>query len=220
MRDRDVDSGEGLCTLRRHEQRLERRKKTASNRVGASGLALTTHRARNRCAPRDGQRLPEGGRHRVRQPRAWGRRPPAKPANGGITGSTAESSARNGNPNPKNLPEEGNSKSQTAKPANEVITGFGVEFSGVAAKPHSPTASVCEPFREAIALGLSRGRNAMAIWRHDGYSGRDTAERTRVRRRVVSSRRSNLCGRADAAKPRRTWDVSAARVLRPGAMLH
>ena len=28
----------------------------------------------------------------------------------------------------------------------------------------SPTASACEPFRELIELGLSRGRNAMAIW--------------------------------------------------------
>src|SRR5215469_17958448 len=64
MRDRDVDSDEGLCTLRRYEQRLERRKKTASNRVGAPGLALTAHRARNRGAPGDGQRLPEGSRYR------------------------------------------------------------------------------------------------------------------------------------------------------------
>src|SRR5215467_12401991 len=63
MRNRDVDSGEGVCTLRRHEQRLERRKETASHRVGAAGLALTTHRARNRCAPGDGQRLPEGSRY-------------------------------------------------------------------------------------------------------------------------------------------------------------
>jgi hypothetical protein len=28
----------------------------------------------------------------------------------------------------------------------------------------SPRASACEPFREAIELGLSRGRNARAIW--------------------------------------------------------
>ena len=64
----------------------------------------------------------------VRPPRAWGRRPPAKPA-------------------------------------NEVITGFGVGLSGVDSKHHSPTTpSACEPFREAIELGLSQGRNAMAIW--------------------------------------------------------
>jgi len=28
----------------------------------------------------------------------------------------------------------------------------------------SPSASACEAYREAIELGLSRGRNAMAIW--------------------------------------------------------
>jgi len=28
----------------------------------------------------------------------------------------------------------------------------------------SPSVSACEPFQEAIDLGLSRGRNAMAIW--------------------------------------------------------
>src|SRR5262249_13311143 len=56
----------------------------------------------------------------VRRRRAGGRRPPANPANEVITGSTEESPATNGNPNPKSLPEEG--KGQTAKPANEVIT--------------------------------------------------------------------------------------------------
>jgi hypothetical protein len=52
--------------------------------------------------------------------------------------------------------------------AKEVTTGFGVELSDVRrgnAKPAS-SLSVCEPFREAIELGLSRGRNAAAIW-HD-----------------------------------------------------
>jgi len=35
-----------------------------------------------------------------------------------------------------------------------------------------PSASVCEPYREAIELGLSRGRNAKAIWQDlvDGSS--------------------------------------------------
>lgn len=99
----------------------------------------------------------------VRPPRAWGRRPPAKPANEVITGSTEDSSDPNGKPNLKTTSSE-EGKSQTAKPANEVITGFGVGLSGVGSKNHSPTPSSCEPFREAIELGLSRGRNAMAIW--------------------------------------------------------
>ena len=57
-----------------------------------------------------------------------------------------------------------------AKPANEVITDFGGELvvrAAAAAEPqpsHSPSASACAPYRDAIELGLSRGRNAMAIW--------------------------------------------------------
>jgi hypothetical protein len=55
-----------------------------------------------------------------------------------------------------------------AKPANEneVITGFGVKLSDSERKSPKPVASpsFCEPFREAIELGLSRGRHAMAIW--------------------------------------------------------
>lgn len=44
-----------------------------------------------------------------------------------------------------------------------MTTGFGVELSGLESRP-TPAASGCEPFREAIELGLSRGRKAMAIW--------------------------------------------------------
>ena len=123
--------------LRRIEQETGVRRETASTYLKSAGIG-------------------------VRPPRAWGRRPPAKPANEVITGSTEESPATKGNPNPKSLPEEG--KGQTAKPANEVITGFGVGLSGVGSKNHSSTPSSCEPFREAIELGLSHGRNAMAIW--------------------------------------------------------
>jgi hypothetical protein len=51
-----------------------------------------------------------------------------------------------------------------------VITDFGAELATGAAdvpEPHpgrSPSASACAPYREAIELALSRGRNAMAIW--------------------------------------------------------
>jgi hypothetical protein len=57
-----------------------------------------------------------------------------------------------------------------AKPANEVTSDFGPEFSGentVVADPlpgRSPSASACQPWREVIEPGLSRGRNAKAIW--------------------------------------------------------
>jgi transposase len=61
-----------------------------------------------------------------------------------------------------------------AKPAIEASTD------PAAAKPpeeveplpgRSPSASACEPYREMIELGLSRGRNAMAIWQDlvDGH---------------------------------------------------
>jgi transposase len=64
------------------------------------------------------------------------------------------------------------------KPASEVTPDSGEESAGEeAAKPaepqpgRSPSASACEPYREAIEVGLSRGRNAKAIWQDlvDGY---------------------------------------------------
>jgi transposase len=57
-----------------------------------------------------------------------------------------------------------------AKPASEVTTDFGAELAdGTTAPPEpkpgrSPSASACGPYRDAIELGLSHGRNAMAIW--------------------------------------------------------
>ena len=101
----------------------------------------------------------------VRSPSGWGRCEP-KPANEVITDLGAAKAAIavipdphdpncNPNPNPENLSNKGKAKA-TSKPANEneVITDSAV-VSG---------SSACEPYREAIDLGLSRGRNAMAIW--------------------------------------------------------
>jgi transposase len=91
-----------------------------------------------------------------RPPGSWGRQPLAKPANEVIT-----------DPAPVT---EVSGDAVPAKPANEVITDFGAESAvGVtsATEPqpsHSPSASACAPYRDAIELGLSRGRNAMAIW--------------------------------------------------------
>src|ERR1700674_2091651 len=66
-----------------------------------------------------------------------------------------------------------------AKPASpeKVTTDLGAELVDAPAlvpepRPgRSPSASACEPHREVIELGLSRGRNAMAIWQElvDGY---------------------------------------------------
>jgi transposase len=73
----------------------------------------------------------------VRPPGGWGRASPVKPANGVITDSEAIG----------------------PKPAIGLITDSGVELPS-----RSPSASACAPHRDAIELGLSRGRNALAIW--------------------------------------------------------
>ena len=75
----------------------------------------------------------------VRPPGAWGRRAPAKPANE-VTTDPADS-----------------------KPANEVTTDFGQPISPPTGHPQRAT-SACKPYRELIQQGLSRDRNAMAIW--------------------------------------------------------
>ena len=139
-------------SLRRIEQATGVRRETGSAYLKAAGIA-------------------------VRAPGAWGRRAPAKPAKEVITGSQPALGAQNYNVNPENLPNKGKSNRQDSKPAIQVTTGFGVGLSGT--KPENPklTPSACEPFREFIELGLSRGRNAMAIWQdllaetgfRDGY---------------------------------------------------
>jgi transposase len=109
----------------------------------------------------------------VRPPGAWGRRPPAKPANRVTTGSDV---AKPANTNTENLSNKVEAK---AKPANadEVTTGFGAGLNASEQQPPQPvpSTSFCEPFREAIELGLSRERNAMAIWQdlvsESGFSG-------------------------------------------------
>jgi hypothetical protein len=89
----------------------------------------------------------------VRPSGGWGRRAAAKPANEVIT------------------------ESGDSKPANEagVITDFIRPFSQKEPIPlpqRNPSASECEPYRETIELGLSRGRNAMAHLARHGDDGR------------------------------------------------
>jgi len=96
----------------------------------------------------------------LRPPGAWGKTAPAKPTN--------EVTPDSGSAEP---PVEPSADSPSAKPANGVTPDFGV---GLAASPvaaakalppvSNSSASACEPHREAIELGLSRGRNAKAIW--------------------------------------------------------
>jgi len=89
----------------------------------------------------------------VRPAGGWGRRAPARPANEVITDPV------------------------DSKPANGVITDFDGGFllnPGLQPQNRTPSGSTCEPYREAIELGLSRGRNAMAIWQDlvsGGYDG-------------------------------------------------
>jgi transposase len=94
----------------------------------------------------------------LRPPGGWGRHDP-KPAIEVIT-----------DPAPAETVFGAVAAQVTSKPANGVTTDFGVELeAGKAgtAEPQpgrSPSASACEAYREVIELGLSRGRNAMAIW--------------------------------------------------------
>jgi transposase len=131
--------------LRRIEQETGVRRETASAYLKAAGVG-------------------------VRPPGAWGRRGPAKPANEVTTGSDAGQAESAVNPNPENLSTKGKAKAKSAKPANEVTTGIGVELEAENVK-----GSICEPFREAIELGLSRGRDATAIWQdlvaENGFDG-------------------------------------------------
>jgi hypothetical protein len=118
----------------------------------------------------------------VRPPGAWGRRPPAKPANENevTTGSDATKPAQTINPDPNLNPNlENLSNNEKAKPANanEATTGFGMESTVLEVEnpKRIPSASTCEPFREAIEFGLSRGRDATAIWQdlvaENGFDG-------------------------------------------------
>ena len=107
-------------------------------------------------------------------PGRWRRESKAKPAIQVITGSDAAKPALPGfadplNPNPnlnlENLSTKGKATT-TSKPAIVVITDFGVGLSGKEPENSKAggSASTCEPYREIIELGLSRDRNAMAIW--------------------------------------------------------
>ena len=122
-------------SLRRIQQATGIRRETAGAYLKAAGIA-------------------------VRPPSGWGRCEP-KPANEVIPDSGAAKPAIpvipdpldpncNPNPNPESLSTKGKAKA-TSKPANEneVITD-----SAVITSP-----SACEPYREAIDLGLSRGRD-------------------------------------------------------------
>jgi transposase len=99
----------------------------------------------------------------LRLPR--GRQLPAKPASrpAGVTTDP-------GFPKPVGDVTSDSTPAKPASEAEEVTTESGGESAGATAakaepKPgRSPSASSCEPYGEAIEVGLSRGRNAKAIW--------------------------------------------------------
>jgi hypothetical protein len=138
--------------LRRIQQATGVRRETASTYLTAAGIA-------------------------VRRPGRPGGQGTAKPAIQVTTGSDRAKPAIPVNPNPENLSPKGKAKAKTSKPAIQVTTGFGVELStsGIENPKCIPSASTCEPFREAIELGLSRGGNATAIWQdlvsENGFNG-------------------------------------------------
>jgi transposase len=125
-------------SLRRIQKETGVRRETAGIYLKAAGIAV-----------------PSPGRRKQQ---------PAKPAIPMTTGLPAELSLVDPNDNPNPNPFLKNAQTKTAKPAISVTTGFGVESGRSQAETPKLTASSCEPYREAIELGLRRGRNAMAIW--------------------------------------------------------
>jgi transposase len=110
----------------------------------------------------------------VRAPR--GRRAP-KPANG----DEALTDYFPQKPGAEVAKESGDAMSKPAS-RQEALTDSAVS----PAPPRSPTASQCEGYRDVIDLGLSRGRNAMAIWQElvddHAYAGAYTSVQRYVRK--------------------------------------
>ena len=108
----------------------------------------------------------------VRPPGRWGRQKASKPAvpvASNVTvskpaievttdfGAEKPASAASPDFHPQSSTPDSTSKTNPAKPANQVTTD--------SERPtRSPAASASEPYRELIELALARGRNAVAIW--------------------------------------------------------
>jgi transposase len=136
-------------SLRRIQKAVGVRRETASGYLKGAGIA-------------------------IRPPGGWGWPAGAKPAIHVITGQVDPAA----NPAIKVITDSAvlDRRTETVvepsrpKPAIEVTTDSDAASAGTAAavpelQPgRSPSASACVPYREAIELGLARGRNAMAIW--------------------------------------------------------
>src|SRR5437762_5190644 len=149
---------------------LKDEKKQQIKALGRLGWSLRKIQETTRVRRETNSAYLRGASVEIWPPGRWKREGKAKPAIEVITGSEAAKPAIPRfagplNPNPENLPTKGKATA-TSKPAIAVITDFGVGLSGK--EPESSkavgSASTCEPYREIIELGLSRDRNAMAIW--------------------------------------------------------
>ena len=91
------------------------------------------------------------------------------------TGSkAAEELELNPQPQTQNPLSKGKSNTPDSKPAIEVATGFGIELSVFSTAKAEVYPLPMRAVRKAIELGLSRGRNAMAIWQDlvdQGFGG-------------------------------------------------
>jgi transposase len=168
---------------------LSEEKKQQVLALGRLGWSLRQIQAATRIRRETASQYLKAAGIAVRPPGGWGRRT-AKPANEVITDFGAAKPAipviTDPNTNPETLSTKGKAK-PTSKPANEVTTDPEVitdlnnfqrdEVDALSSAPveflqRSPSASACEPYREAIEQGLSRGRNAVAIYQDlvDEYS--------------------------------------------------
>src|ERR1039458_7901322 len=160
-------------SLRRIRQATRIRRETASAHLKAAGIAVRPPSGWGRRAPKPANEvITDSGAAKPAIPVI------PDPLNPNLNLNPNP----NPNPNPENLSTKGKAKA-TSKPANvaitdpEVITDLNPSQldevgallpetgRGQAASPQpSPRASACEPYQETIDLGLSRGRNARAIW--------------------------------------------------------
>ncbi len=97
----------------------------------------------------------------LRPPR--GRRIRAKPA------------SRSGEVTPDSRPAKPASQAEEATPDSGGESAGGSDAKPAPTPGHSPSASACEPYGEAIEVGLAKGRNAKAIWQDlvdtSGFTG-------------------------------------------------
>lgn len=109
---------------------------------------------------------------------------PAKPAievTADFDGARTESEASASVVKPNSAAEaaycegDGDQKEPASRGTDNPVQGTRKELDSRPGPTSSPTLSTCEEFREAIELGLSRGRNAMAIWQdlvsYNGFKG-------------------------------------------------